>query len=208
MAQTIQLKCGTFNLTRLLGKGKSGHSWLIENGPLQYVLKRMHNEPCAYYQFGDKLAAELAAYQRLQPLINLPRLVEHSAEGKYLVKEYIPGPPVSELAAQGAVPPGAFAQLFRWCRALYPAGINLDYFPANFVCTGKELFYVDYELNPYSEEWNFENWGLYYWLNAAGMRQFLSTGDHLAINLPGNKGKPITAPFTTLAQETITKYRQ
>ena len=43
------------------------------------------------------------------------------------------------------------------------AGINIDYFPTNFVVRDSLIWYVDYECNPYCEEWNFENWGIRYW---------------------------------------------
>lgn len=63
--RTIELSKGTFEIAGLLGKGKSGHSWLIENGAEKYVLKQMHDEPCAYYRFGDKFENERKAYERL-----------------------------------------------------------------------------------------------------------------------------------------------
>ena len=49
-----------YQVLRPLGKGKGGYSYLAQ-GPdgEQAVVKQIHHEPCAYYQFGDKLAAEL-----------------------------------------------------------------------------------------------------------------------------------------------------
>jgi hypothetical protein len=41
--------------------------------------------------------------------------------------------------------------------------LNIDYFPTNFVVNNDQLYYVDYECNPYMEEWNFYNWGIKYW---------------------------------------------
>ena len=38
------------------------------------------------------------------------------------------------------------------------AGINIDYFPTNFVVQDDLIWYVDYKCNEYMEEWNFENW--------------------------------------------------
>ena len=43
------------------------------------------------------------------------------------------------------------------------AGLNIDYFPTNFVIRDNLIWYVDYECNDYSEKWNFENWGIRYW---------------------------------------------
>ena len=53
-------------LLRLLGRGKGGYSYLAVCDGQQVVLKQIHHEPCDYYTFGDKLASELADYQRLR----------------------------------------------------------------------------------------------------------------------------------------------
>ena len=46
----------------------------------------------------------------------------------------------------------------------YAAGLNIDYYPTNFVLDKDGvLYYVDYECNSYSEEWSFENWGIKHW---------------------------------------------
>ncbi len=43
------------------------------------------------------------------------------------------------------------------------AGLNIDYFPTNFVVRDGLLWYVDYECNGYMDDWSFENWGIRYW---------------------------------------------
>ena len=42
-------------------------------------------------------------------------------------------------------------------------GLNIDYFPTNFVVCQDVLYYIDYECNAYDPKWNFENWGNDYW---------------------------------------------
>lgn len=49
------------------------------------------------------------------------------------------------------------------CALLYPVGLNIDYYPTNFIPQDNVLYYIDYECNVYSDEWNFENWGIKYW---------------------------------------------
>ena len=49
------------------------------------------------------------------------------------------------------------------CDLLYPAGLNIDYFPTNFVPSAGMLYYVDYECNAYEDQWDFEHWGIRYW---------------------------------------------
>jgi hypothetical protein len=43
------------------------------------------------------------------------------------------------------------------------AGLNIDYFPTNFVVNGGLLWYIDYECNAYDDRWSFETWGRKYW---------------------------------------------
>ena len=59
--------------------------------------------------------------------------------------------------------PGYIEQIREMCRLLNPKGINIDYFPTNFILNNGLLWYIDYECNDYMEEWNFENWGIKYW---------------------------------------------
>ena len=47
-----------YTVLRLLGKGKGGYSYLVEQDGQHYVLKQIHHDPCAYYQLGDKLQSE------------------------------------------------------------------------------------------------------------------------------------------------------
>ena len=59
--------------------------------------------------------------------------------------------------------PEYIEQICEMCRLLNPKGINIDYFPTNFILNNGLLWYIDYECNDYMEEWNFENWGIKYW---------------------------------------------
>ena len=162
--QTMNVNEAEYRVIRLLGKGKGGYSYLVTDGIREYVLKQIHHEPCSYYQFGDKLASELADYETLKALgLPLPRLLEADKEQERILKEYIPGPTVYSLVAQNALPPFCRRQMEEMCALLYPAGLNIDYFPTNFVLWGQKLFYIDYECNPYAEEWDFEHWGAQYW---------------------------------------------
>ena len=59
--------------------------------------------------------------------------------------------------------PDWLAQVQAMCRLLYPAGLNIDYYPTNFVPCDGMLYYIDYECNTYMEQWDFEHWGAQYW---------------------------------------------
>ena len=165
-----------YTVIKLLGKGKGGYSYLVTDGTAQYVLKQIHHEPCAYYTFGDKLQSELRDYETLRNLgIPMPRLLAVDAPQERILKEYIAGATVAELLKEGRMEPNWLTQVQAMCSLLYPAGLNIDYYPTNFVPCGGTLYYIDYECNTYMEEWDFEHWGAQYWTaqapkKAAGLR--------------------------------------
>ena len=153
-----------YTVLGLLGKGKGGYSYLVTDGEGQYVLKQIHHEPCDYYQFGNKLASELRDYAHLKELnLPLPELYEVDTPKERLLKEYIDGPTIAQLVEAGGVKPGYFDQIRDMCRVLYPAGLNIDYYPTNFVVQEDKLYYIDYECNSYMEQWDFAHWGEAYW---------------------------------------------
>lgn len=149
---------------KLLGKGKGGYSYLVTDGKERYVLKQIHHEPCDYYTFGDKLAAELRDYERLRQVgIPMPMLLDVDREQERILKEYVDGPTVADLVKCGPLEPAYLAQVQAMCALLYPRGWNIDYYPTNFVVQAGTLYYIDYECNEYMPQWNFENWGMKYW---------------------------------------------
>lgn len=153
-----------YDVIRLLGKGKGGYSYLVSRDGCLYVLKQIHHEPCDYYQFGDKLASELADYEKLKALgIPMPRLLAVDRQQERLLKEYIEGDTVDVLVRQDRLAEDTVRQVEAMCARLYGAGLNIDYFPTNFVLRQGKLYYIDFECNPYSDQWNFENWGKKYW---------------------------------------------
>lgn len=153
-----------YEVIRLLGKGKGGYAYLVTDGERQFVLKQIHHEPCDYYQFGNKLASELRDYERLNALgIPMPRLLDVDHGQERILKEYIDGPVVLQLVLREEMREDYFLQIRRMCNILYPNGLNIDYFPTNFVLQDGTLYYIDYECNGYMDQWNFENWGISYW---------------------------------------------
>lgn len=162
-----------FQVLKLLGKGKGGYSWLVTDGKAQYVLKQIHHEPCDYYQFGDKLASELRDYERLRNVgISIPQLLEVDEKRERILKEYIPGDTIDKLVKEDRMEDGFFCQMEDMCRLLYPAGLNIDYFPTNFVvCKGK-VYYIDFECNEYQQQWDFEHWGNQYWWKSEAFRKY------------------------------------
>ena len=154
----------SYDVIKLLGHGKGGYSYLVTDGTKEYVLKQIHHEPCDYYQFGNKIEAEMKDYERLKEIgIPMPEMYEVDIEKERILKEYIKGDTIFDYVLRDEVKPSFVEQVKEMCRDLYAANTNIDYFPTNFVVQEDKLYYIDYECNDYMEEWNFENWGIKYW---------------------------------------------
>ena len=175
MQETMTVNGNAYTIVRLLGKGKGGYSYLAERDGVQYVLKQIHHEPCAYYQFGDKMQAELHDYERLRGIgIPMPQMLDVDIANERILKEYIPGDTIFELVKTDRMREEYVAQVKEMCRLLYPANTNIDYFPTNFIPHNGRLFYIDYECNHYMPEWNFENWGIQYWSKTEAFLNYLA----------------------------------
>ena len=156
-----------FEIIRLLGKGKGGYSYLVTDNEKQYVLKQIHHEPCDYYQFGNKIESEMRDYERLKNVgIRVPQMYDVDVANERILKEYIEGETIAELVQKDAVKEDYVAQVKQMCAVLYPAGLNIDYYPTNFVVQEDLLYYIDYECNSYMEEWDFEHWGITCWVKS------------------------------------------
>lgn len=153
-----------YRIVRLLGRGKGGYSYLAERDGREVVLKQIHHEPCAYYTFGNKIEAERYDYGRLKAAgIRIPELLAIDTETERIVKEYVEGETVFEIVKSGRSAGPYLADVRAMAAQAKAAGLNIDYFPTNFVAKDGLLWYIDYECNAYSDAWNFENWGVRYW---------------------------------------------
>ena len=157
--------CGEeYRLVRLLGHGKGGYSYLAVRRGQKVVLKQIHHEPCDYYTFGNKIEAERNDYERLKRAgIRIPFMIAIDTETERIVKEYIEGETVFDYVKTGRPVDIYIHQVREMAEKAKSAGLNMDYFPTNFVICDNLIWYVDYECNEYMEEWSFENWGIKYW---------------------------------------------
>lgn len=173
MEQEIAVNGRPYRVNQLLGKGKGGYSYLVDDGGCRYVLKQIHHEPCAYYQFGDKLEAEVRDYQQLKTIgIKMPALLDVDVKNERILKEFIQGDTIYELILRDQMRPAYLDQLCEMCALLYAAHTNIDYFPTNFVVRNGKLYYIDFECNDYMEEWDFEHWGIKYWSKTPEFLQY------------------------------------
>lgn len=167
-----------YKIIKLLGKGKGGYSYLAEREGKKYVLKQIHHEPCDYYQFGNKIEAEIRDYGRLKKIgIQIPEMYDVDVKNERILKEYIEGDTILELVRKDQMKEEYIKQVKHMCSLLYPANTNIDYFPTNFIPQNGILYYIDFECNDYMEEWNFENWGVKYWSKT---REFMEYMENIA----------------------------
>ena len=158
----------------MLGHGKGGYSYLAETDGMQVVLKQIHHEPCDYYSFGNKIEAEHRDYERLRAAgIRIPEMISIDSEAEIIVKEYIEGDTIFDYVLDGVSVEPYLAQVREMASQAKAAGLNIDYFPTNFVVQNGLIWYVDYECNEYMDEWNFENWGIKYWSRTAEFEEYL-----------------------------------
>lgn len=175
---------------RQIGHGKSGKVYLYEGEGLSYAVKLYQYETddpmINYIPLEEILDFELKSYEQLTKLdIPVAPLIAYDTSLQVLVKEYIEGENIIDLIAADRITKQLLELVFGISACAAASGLNIDYFPANFIFDGSRLWYVDYECNPFEEEWSFESWGIYYWLNPSGMQQFLETKNGDFINKPG-----------------------
>lgn len=160
----VIVKGTKYQIIRLIGHGKGGYSYLAKNNEELVVIKKIHHEPCDYYHFGNKMEAELRDYQVLKNKILIPLMIDYDLEQEIIVKEYIDGKTIDQLIIDDLMKEEYIDQVKKMCQILYKENLNIDYYPTNFVVNNNGLlYYIDYECNQYSDEWNFENWGSKYW---------------------------------------------
>ena len=167
--------CGKeYIIIRLLGHGKGGYSYLAQSCGEQFVLKQIHHEPCDYYNFGSKIEAELRDYERLRSAgIRIPEMIAADVQNERIIKQYICCDTVFDCVRDGIPVEPYLEQVRQMAARAKAAGLNIDYFPTNFVIQDGQIWYVDYECNDYMDEWSFENWGIRYWSRTPEFEEYL-----------------------------------
>ena len=175
MEQSLSVNEKDYKIIKLLGHGKGGYSYLAEREGKQYVLKQIHHEPCDYYTFGNKIESEKNDYERLLVTgIRIPKMLDIDVANERIVKEYIDGATIYDLVKEDKMNEIYLKQMKEMAGKVYSCGLNIDYFPTNFVVQDDLIYYIDYECNHYMDEWNFENWGIKYWSKTAEFLEYLN----------------------------------
>ena len=100
-------------------------------------------------------------------------MLDIDIENERIVKKYIDGDTIFDLVKNGESVEIFLPQVKEMADLAKAAGLNIDYFPTNFVVQDGLLWYIDYECNKYMEEWSFENWGVKYWSRTPEFEEYL-----------------------------------
>ena len=112
MPQVLSVNGKDYSILKLLGSGKGGYSYLAEREGSRVVIKQIHHEPCDYYQFGNKIEAEIRDYDRLQRIgIPLPEVIDVDKDNERIIKEYIDGDTVYEMVLEDRLPDTCLEQM-------------------------------------------------------------------------------------------------
>ncbi len=176
MNKVISINGTDYEILKLLGHGKGGYSYLALSCGKKAVLKQIHHEPCAYYTFGNKIESEINDYRRLKEAgIRIPAMLSADDVSEIIIKEYICGPTIFDMVCGGISVEPFLIQVREMAELAKNAGLNIDYFPTNFVVQDGLIYYVDYECNQYMDEWSFENWGIKYWNRTPEFEEYLKS---------------------------------
>ncbi len=104
-------------------------------------------------------------------------MIEIDIENERILKEYIDGDTIFDMVKNDVSVEPYMKQICEMAETAKKAGLNIDYFPTNFVVQNGLIYYIDYECNEYMEEWNFENWGVKYWSKTPEFVEYINKKD-------------------------------
>ena len=194
-----------YSLVRELNRVNNGIFYLYAKENNKVVIKELINKIDDEGQF--EIDKELYSYERLESLgIYIPKMIGYNREENIVIKEYLEGKDLLGLIRDEKLSMDKFLELLKYSELLNSDNLNIDYFPNNFIMKDEKLFYINYKVFPYTEELNLRNWGIYYWINSLGIRQYMETGDEKSINVEGKKIPVITNELNKKRDEIYLKY--
>ena len=101
-------------------------------------------------------------------------MLEIDIENERILKEYIDGDIIFDMVRDDVSVEPFMDQIREMAVKAKNAGLNIDYFPTNFVVQNGLLYYIDYECNDYMDQWNFDNWGVKYWSKTPEFIEYLN----------------------------------
>ena len=183
----------SYEIIKLIGKGQAGYSYLSKADENYFVVKIFDDDNNLIDNILNKFNQEIEAYYILFDIgIPIPKLIYKDNKEHYLIKEYIDGNTLAQIIGKRLFKEKHIIQILKMCEKVYRRNLNLDYFPTNFVEKNNVLYYIDYGCGKYTDDWNFENNGIYFYANTSGIEKFLEDGNYGALV---ENGKPIKTGF-------------
>lgn len=175
-----------YTFIRKLNEVNNGVFYLYSIGDNQVVIKELSNKTDDEGQL--EINKELYSYERLESLgIYIPKLIGYNYQENIVIKEYLEGKDLLGLIRDKKITKGTYMDLLKYGEQVNSDNLNIDYFPNNFILKEEKLYYVNYKVFPYTDELNLRNWGIYYWLNNDGIKEYMRSGDDSFINVKGEK---------------------
>ena len=168
--KTFEIEGKTYQAIRLLGHGKGGYSYLCKHRGHFYVVKAIHHEEVSYYKFGNKIQAENDSYDYLRKCrIRVPKCYAIDFEQELVLKQYIKGRNIADMIKKKQDVSAYLPQVEAMAKKANDNGINIDYYPPNFILRKGLLYYVDYEIEKFDKRYTFAVWGKNYWTSKKGL---------------------------------------
>ena len=169
------------DISHSIGRGKYGETfgkrYRISNHQIAWQGKRrlfLPRQTREKTSCTNKIEAERNDYQRLlNANKRIPKMLDIDMENERLVKEYIDGDTVFDMVKNDVSVEAYLPQVCEMAQLAKNTGLNIDYFPTNFIVQSGLLYYIDYECNIYMDEWSFENWGVKYWSKTPESEDYL-----------------------------------
>lgn len=195
----------TYTLVKELNRVNNGIFYLYTKETSKVVIKELTKKRDDEGQF--EINKELYSYERLESLgIYIPKMIGYNRDENIVIKEYLEGKDILGLIRDEKLSKASFWELLKYAELLNSDNLNIDYFPNNFIMKDGKLFYINYKVFPYIEDLNLRNWGIYYWLNSAGVKHYMETGDESEVNIVGEKKPIITAELNDKRDKIYLEY--
>lgn len=155
--QTLKYGKDNYIISKEVYSNNRGKSYLYKNEKNKIIVRFLTEEG---------MNCELYAYERLKALgIRIPKLLERNEKENYLIKEFIDGVSAIEYIEKGMLSEEILLKLFAMSEKLNSDNLNANYKPHNYMIDRMDVVYINYEVIPYSEEYDFRNTGIFYWIH-------------------------------------------
>ncbi|MDO4466092.1 MAG: hypothetical protein Q4C49_03670 [Bacillota bacterium] len=159
--ETVLVNETKYTILRSYGHRKDGYLYLVTTGEEMYMMKE-YDQNC--------LLKVLENYHILKNLgIRMPKYIEADLEKGILIKECIDGKSAYVLLQNGELEDTFLDQLRYMAERVEKENLCLDYFPTQFVCEGKDLYYIHYGCDEKNEKNCFSSCVKRFWIERNGL---------------------------------------